>query len=336
MLSALRSRLTYANVVATLALVFAMSGGALAASHYLITSTKQISPKVLKQLKGKDGAAGLTGAAGAAGKEGSAGKEGKEGANGESVTAAEVKPGESTCNDLGGSKFTVGGKETTACNGSKGKEGKEGKAGESVTPAQLLAKNGSGHCEEGGAEFKVGTGTATYACNGSPWTAGGTLPAEKTETGTWSFSTGESKHIERVSISLPIPLAAELPAEECGTGGSQCHIHVRPVTFPVIPSCEGKSEPEKKECEEENQSLEAVQKATEADCPGSVVEPKAEPGNLCIYIQEMEHALEEFVYGDADGRSGVGTTGVVLGIILLGEEGGTGEGTWAVAAEKSS
>jgi hypothetical protein len=43
-------RFSYANVVATLALVLAMSGGALAASHYLITSTKQISPRVLKKL----------------------------------------------------------------------------------------------------------------------------------------------------------------------------------------------------------------------------------------------------------------------------------------------
>jgi hypothetical protein len=43
-------RLSYANVVATLALVRAMSGGAIAATHYLITSTKQISPRGLKKL----------------------------------------------------------------------------------------------------------------------------------------------------------------------------------------------------------------------------------------------------------------------------------------------
>jgi hypothetical protein len=60
----LRRHLSYANVVATLALVFAMTGGALAASHYLINSTKQISPKVLKKLKGNRGAAGARGLAG--------------------------------------------------------------------------------------------------------------------------------------------------------------------------------------------------------------------------------------------------------------------------------
>jgi len=75
----MRRRFSYANVAATLALVFSMSGGALAAKHYLINSTKQINPKVLKALKGKTGAAGLPGAAGAAGKEGSQGKEGPAG-----------------------------------------------------------------------------------------------------------------------------------------------------------------------------------------------------------------------------------------------------------------
>ena len=55
--------MTYANIVATLALVFAMAGGAAAASHYLITSTKQISPKVLKELN-KPGAKGAPGTAG--------------------------------------------------------------------------------------------------------------------------------------------------------------------------------------------------------------------------------------------------------------------------------
>ena len=63
----MRKRLSYANVTATLALVFAMSGGAMAANHYLITSTKQINPKVLKKLTGKPGKNGTAGATGATG-----------------------------------------------------------------------------------------------------------------------------------------------------------------------------------------------------------------------------------------------------------------------------
>jgi hypothetical protein len=78
----MRRRISYANVAATLALVFSMSGGALAASHYLINSTKQINPKVLKKLKGNTGKTGATGKEGPQGKEGAAGKEGTAGKEG--------------------------------------------------------------------------------------------------------------------------------------------------------------------------------------------------------------------------------------------------------------
>jgi hypothetical protein len=71
-----RRRTTYANVAATLALVLALSAGtAFAAHHYLITSTKQIKPSVLKTLRvaGALGASGATGAAGQAGGQGPVG-----------------------------------------------------------------------------------------------------------------------------------------------------------------------------------------------------------------------------------------------------------------------
>jgi hypothetical protein len=82
MLSLIRKHLSYANVVATMALVFAMSGGALAASHYLITRTTQIKPSVLKKLKGSTGPAGPKGSTGAQGAPGAAGSPGTPGANG--------------------------------------------------------------------------------------------------------------------------------------------------------------------------------------------------------------------------------------------------------------
>jgi hypothetical protein len=53
--------LTYANVAATLALIFSMSGGALAASHYLITSRSQVKPAVLRTLHGPPGPEGPRG-----------------------------------------------------------------------------------------------------------------------------------------------------------------------------------------------------------------------------------------------------------------------------------
>ena len=94
-----KPKLTYANVAATIALVLSMSGGALAASHYLINSTKQINPRVLKALtgaQGPKGATGATGVAGATGREGAAGasggegKQGPQGAPGSALASAHI------------------------------------------------------------------------------------------------------------------------------------------------------------------------------------------------------------------------------------------------------
>jgi hypothetical protein len=66
----MRWHLTYANVAATLALVFSMGGGALAAQHYLITKANQISPIVRAQLRGTKGQQGPQGTGGPAGPQG--------------------------------------------------------------------------------------------------------------------------------------------------------------------------------------------------------------------------------------------------------------------------
>lgn len=69
----MRRKPSVTTVVACLALFFALGGSALAASKYLITSTSQIKPSVLKSLQGKRGPAGTPGAPGAAGAAGSPG-----------------------------------------------------------------------------------------------------------------------------------------------------------------------------------------------------------------------------------------------------------------------
>jgi hypothetical protein len=85
-----------ASIIAVVALFFALGGSAVA-SHFLITSTSQIRPSVLKKLRGRTGragprgpagvkgatgATGATGPAGPTGKEGAPGREGKEGREG--------------------------------------------------------------------------------------------------------------------------------------------------------------------------------------------------------------------------------------------------------------
>ena len=99
----MRRRITYANVAATLALVFSMTGGALAAHHYLINSTKQINPKVIKALRGKAGPQGIAGKAGTPGGTGVTGKEGQQGKEGPAGQSALVPlpSGQSESGDYG-------------------------------------------------------------------------------------------------------------------------------------------------------------------------------------------------------------------------------------------
>jgi hypothetical protein len=99
-MNSIRKHLSYANVVATLALVFAMGGSAIAAKHYLITSTKQIKPSVLKKLRGASGKVGPVGPqgpvglVGASGLAGGSGPKGAQGVPGQARAYATITPGE--------------------------------------------------------------------------------------------------------------------------------------------------------------------------------------------------------------------------------------------------
>lgn len=99
MFTLIRERVSATGVIAVLALVFAMGGGAWAAKKYVITSTSQIKPSVLKKLKkklkgkpGKQGATGSAGATGAAGPEGGQGAKGDPGPEGSPWTAGGTLP----------------------------------------------------------------------------------------------------------------------------------------------------------------------------------------------------------------------------------------------------
>jgi Collagen triple helix repeat (20 copies) len=255
MFNALRTRITPATTIATVALVFAMTGGAYAASKVLITSTKQISPKVLKQLAGKAGPAGANGAAGAQGPAGTAGPQGPTGA--------------------AGSKGEPGAKGETGPEGKQGTEGKEGARG-------------------------------LKGVEGEPWTPNNTLPPNATETGAWTLGplpASSGVPVNEVVASFPIELKEALSAE---------HVHF---------------------INQAGEEETAAGTAPQTACKGNVEEPTAVPGNLCVYIQELEHAKVYFILGlgaDTPGASKTGARGR-----FTTESGGevTGRGTWAVTAE---
>jgi hypothetical protein len=135
-------------VVSLIALVFSMSGGALAAKRYLITSTDQIAPKVLARLRtttyvrGEAGPAGATGTAGATGLPGAAGATGPAGGE--------------------GARGLTGGLGDEGPRGAVGPEGKEGAQGQTGKegPAGAPAVGGTVEAESTSEVLGYGGGTA--------------------------------------------------------------------------------------------------------------------------------------------------------------------------------
>jgi hypothetical protein len=83
-----------ALIVAFAALVVALGGTAVAAKktkRYVVSSTKQISPKVLSQLRGRTGPMGPTGLQGLPGVDGTAGPAGADGPPGPSTIVTGVR-----------------------------------------------------------------------------------------------------------------------------------------------------------------------------------------------------------------------------------------------------
>lgn len=271
MFKIIRKHLRYSNIMMTLALVFAMSGGAYAASKYLITSTKQISPKVLKALRGTNGKNGAPGATGPQGPQGPVGPAGKDGANG------------------------VNGKD-----GINGAAGTNGTAGVSVT-SKVIATKEAACGGEGGSEFTAAENKKTTACNGSPWTAKGTLPVGSTETGDWEVRSTASAagEFKVTTISFAIPL----------TSNPSKTVFVK------------------------------VGEATPGECKGSVAAPGAQSGVLCLFEGEgfsviHKGGLEYAASVNPTGGPEAATTGAqpvftTMQPKVAGEE-VSAEGTWAV------
>lgn len=178
--------------------------------------------------------------------------------------------------------------------GPKGDAGANGEAGAQGAKGDAGATGATGATGAAGAKGATGATGAAGAAGaagpeGSPWTAGGTLPAGKTETGAWVIPSSTGPGAAQFSISFPIPLTERLsPLSAEGQ-----------IIF-LLPG------------EDET-----------ATCPGTVENPRALPGHLCIYAVKAAK-LAWFPSGTTSF-----TGGVVLTYILEGA-GASGQGSWAV------
>lgn len=194
-------------IVGVIALVFAMLGGAYAASNSLsggkATASKAKAKKGPRGPRGPKGPAGPTGPAGTAGAKGDTGAAGSNGSNGAPGTPGASPVGTAfsgpktvgsvTCNQ-GGIEYK-GATTDLVCNGKKGEDGADG----------------------------VDGATGPAGPDGQPWTAGGVLPVGKTETGTWGgtihLSPGEEAEVvaEETEVGGFYPISFTIPLENAPT-----------------------------------------------------------------------------------------------------------------------
>jgi len=248
---------TVGLMLGVIALILALSGTALAAKGALTGKQKKEVKKIAKQFAGKPGAPGPAGPAGAQGPTGPKGDKGDTGEKGEK--------------------------------GSTGETGAGGVAGKSIVAETEPAGT---NCAQGGSSFhQQGSATKTYACNGSPWTAGGTLPVGKTETGSYTVTseagTGVVAGFALGNITFTIPLAAELDAS---------HVILSTGSNPT--------------------------------CTGTELHPTAPSGFLCVYESSKSSmgAGEIFTAGLTNGAN---TTGALIGYPPTAAE-AFAIGSWAV------
>jgi len=192
MFSPLRNRFGIPGVISVIALVFAMFGGAYAATNSGGKATSSAKakkgPRGPRGPKGDTGPVGPAGPAGPKGDTGANGSNGSPGADGKSVTGVPIAAGGACGPGVTGFAYTLNGVTTNVCNGKNGTNGQTG------------------------------------------FTS--TLPPGKTETGAWALGEivagegGALPEAVRVPISFTIPLAEDLVSEECNTNPpNNCQVH---------------------------------------------------------------------------------------------------------------
>jgi hypothetical protein len=159
-------------------------------------------------------------------------------------------------------------------------------------------------CNEGGTKINSASGS-TEVCNGeegSPWTAGGKLPTGATETGDWVAAENPNptdKFFTMYSeINFSIPIGETLDAD-----------HVHYVNEAGEEELNGTASPS-------------------TECLGTVAEPTATPGNLCIYTGFSQMQFFRIFNPATLQVGGASETGALLA--MKTNEGNFSWGTFAV------
>ena len=293
----IKKHLTPSTAIAVLALVFAVTGGALAAtgggspSHARLTASA--AKAKAKTKAGPRGPAGKNGTPGATGPAGPAGPAGAAGVKGENGAA-----------------------------GGPGGTGKEGTNGTNGTSATTESFSGSTHppCTTGGVVVKSASPEAVV-CNGKNGTTGftKTLPAGETEKGAWSLGpiakatvpVSFGLHLLNVTVaSFAIPLAEELESGHVHYINSAGEEVLETGPVPNTGACKGGT---------------AVNPTAEPGnlCVYATEENETSSESGLIFNPSKPRSIPE---GEA------GKTGAYA-LFLINGENASGAGTWAVTAE---
>jgi len=141
--------------------------------------------------------------------------------------------------------------------GDPGEKGETGGTGNTGQPGKSVAVRAipteETECAElGGAMVTPEGGAGVEVCNGeagapgSPWPGGGVLASKATETGSWATGTSEG-NISFAALPFPVQLPGPI---------AEANVHLLDGTTDTT------------------------------HCPGTAAEPKAAPGQLCVYVTQ--------------------------------------------------
>lgn len=222
----------------------------------------------------------------------------------------------------------------TGATGPAGPAGPQGPAGAAGAKGDKGDKGDTGNTGAQGAQGNPGP-KGDKGDPGDPWTVGGTLPSEASLTGAWSFGNlpEASTPAKQNSKGLFLPISFALPLET-ELGEDEVHFINTAGERVVVEENIGSGELERK----------SAAQASPKPCPGTVANPEAEPGNLCVYEGKLEgpamasnligSPASEFLWPLPEFNNGTSTSGAILNAVQLNnpEPQNYGWGTWVVTA----